>query len=35
MDNNGVLSMMLGLCPAMAMTNSATNGLGMGSRQQR
>jgi electron transport complex protein RnfE len=29
-DNNGVLSMMLGLCPAMAMTNSATNGLGMG-----
>lgn len=28
--NNGVLSMMLGLCPAMAMTNSATNGLGMG-----
>lgn len=29
-SNNGVLSMMLGLCPAMAMTNSATNGLGMG-----
>ncbi|MCR4299022.1 MAG: electron transport complex subunit E [Gallionella sp.] len=29
-DNNGVLTMMLGLCPAMAMTNSATNGLGMG-----
>ena len=29
-DNNGVLSMMLGLCPAMAMTNSATNALGMG-----
>ena len=28
--NNGVLSMMLGLCPTMAMTNSATNGLGMG-----
>ena len=28
--NNGVFSMMLGLCPAMAMTNSATNGLGMG-----
>ena len=28
--NNGVLTMMLGLCPAMAMTNSATNGLGMG-----
>ena len=29
-DNNGVLSMMLGLCPTMAMTTSATNGLGMG-----
>ena len=29
-DNNGVFSMMLGLCPAMAMTTSATNGLGMG-----
>src|SRR5574340_1704659 len=29
-SNNGVLSMMLGMCPAMAMTNSATNGLGMG-----
>ena len=29
-DNNGVLSMMLGMCPSMAMTNSATNGLGMG-----
>ncbi len=28
--NNGVFNMMLGLCPAMAMTNSATNGLGMG-----
>src|SRR4030067_811013 len=28
--NNGVLSMTRGLCPAMAMTNSATNGLGMG-----
>jgi len=28
--NNGVFSMMLGLCPAMAMTTSATNGLGMG-----
>jgi len=27
--NNGVLSMMLGLCPAMAMTNSATNGSAM------
>ena len=29
-DNNGVLSMLLGMCPAMAMTTSATNGLGMG-----
>ena len=29
-DNNGVLSMLLGLCPSMAMTTSATNGLGMG-----
>lgn len=29
-DNNGVFSMILGLCPAMAMTTSATNGLGMG-----
>jgi electron transport complex protein RnfE len=28
--NNGVLAMLLGLCPAMAMTTSATNGLGMG-----
>jgi len=28
--NNGVLCMMLGLCPAMAMTGTATNGLGMG-----
>lgn len=29
-NNNGVFGMMLGLCPAMAMTTSATNGLGMG-----
>ncbi|MDR2196336.1 MAG: electron transport complex subunit E [Gallionellaceae bacterium] len=29
-NNNGVLTMLLGLCPAMAMTTSATNGLGMG-----
>lgn len=29
-DNNGVFSMLLGLCPSMAMTTSATNGLGMG-----
>ncbi|CAA7626402.1 electron transport complex subunit E [Magnetospirillum sp. UT-4] len=29
-DNNGVFVMMLGLCPAMAMSNSATNGFGMG-----
>ena len=29
-DNNGVLCMILGLCPTMAMTTSATNGLGMG-----
>ncbi len=29
-DNNGVLAMLLGLCPTMAMTTSATNGLGMG-----
>lgn len=29
-DNNGVLVMLLGLCPSMAMTTSATNGLGMG-----
>jgi electron transport complex protein RnfE len=29
-DNNGVLAMLLGLCPSMAMTTSATNGLGMG-----
>lgn len=29
-DNNGVLAMLLGMCPSMAMTTSATNGLGMG-----
>ena len=29
-DNNGVFAMMLGMCPTMAMTTSATNGLGMG-----
>lgn len=29
-ENNGVLSMVLGLCPAMAMTGTATNALGMG-----
>ncbi|HLN25824.1 MAG TPA: electron transport complex subunit E [Patescibacteria group bacterium] len=29
-DNNGVLAQMLGMCPTMAMTTSATNGLGMG-----
>jgi electron transport complex protein RnfE len=29
-DSNGVLSMLLGMCPAMAMTTSATNGFGMG-----
>ncbi len=29
-DNNGVLVMILGMCPTMAMTTSATNGLGMG-----
>ncbi|MBV5311596.1 electron transport complex subunit E [Chromatium okenii] len=29
-DNNGVLVMLLGMCPTMAMTTSATNGLGMG-----
>jgi electron transport complex protein RnfE len=29
-DNNGIFSMLLGMCPAMAMTTSATNGLGMG-----
>jgi electron transport complex protein RnfE len=29
-DNNSVFCMMLGMCPTMAMTTSATNGLGMG-----
>ncbi len=29
-DNNGVIAMLLGLCPTMAMTTSATNALGMG-----
>ena len=29
-DSNGVFSMLLGMCPAMAMTTSATNGFGMG-----
>ncbi|MBB1073935.1 electron transport complex subunit E [Rhodoferax sp. 4810] len=29
-ENNGVLSMLLGMCPTMAMTTSATNALGMG-----
>lgn len=29
-DNNVVLSQMLGMCPALAVTSSATNGLGMG-----
>lgn len=29
-ENNGVLGMLLGLCPTMAMTTSATNGFGMG-----
>ena len=29
-DNNGVFSMLLGMCPAMAMPTSATNGFGMG-----
>ena len=29
-ENNGVLCQMLGMCPTMAMTTSATNGLGMG-----
>ncbi|TRZ91555.1 MAG: electron transport complex subunit E [Rhodocyclaceae bacterium] len=28
--NNAVLNMFLGLCPAMAVTTSATNGLGLG-----
>ncbi len=29
-ENNGVLAMLLGMCPTMAMTTSATNALGMG-----
>ena len=29
-SNNGVLAMLLGMCPTMAMTGTATNGLGMG-----
>ncbi len=29
-DSNGVFGMLLGMCPTMAMTTSATNGLGMG-----
>ena len=29
-ENNGVFAMLLGLCPAMAMTGTATNALGMG-----
>jgi Na+-translocating ferredoxin:NAD+ oxidoreductase subunit E len=29
-ENNGVFCMLLGMCPTMAMTTSATNGLGMG-----
>lgn len=29
-DNNVVLGQMLGMCPTMAVTSSATNGLGMG-----
>ena len=29
-ENNGVLAMLLGMCPAMAMTGTATNALGMG-----
>jgi electron transport complex protein RnfE len=29
-DNNGVLCMLLGMCPTMAMTGTATNGFGMG-----
>lgn len=29
-DNNGVFAMLLGMCPTMAMTTSATNGFGMG-----
>jgi Na+-translocating ferredoxin:NAD+ oxidoreductase subunit E len=29
-ENNGVIGMLLGLCPTMAMTGTATNALGMG-----
>ncbi len=29
-DQNIVFSQMLGMCPAMAVTTSGTNGLGMG-----
>lgn len=29
-DNNGVLCMLLGMCPTMAMTTGASNALGMG-----
>lgn len=29
-ENNGVFGMLLGLCPTMAITTSATNGMGMG-----
>lgn len=29
-DNNSVFCMILGMCPTMAMTTTATNGLGMG-----
>jgi electron transport complex protein RnfE len=29
-ENNGVLCMLLGMCPTMAMTGTGTNGLGMG-----
>ena len=29
-ENNGVFSMLLGMCPTMAITTSATNGFGMG-----
>ena len=29
-ENNGVFAMLLGMCPTMAMTTSATNGFGMG-----
>jgi len=29
-ENNGVVAMLLGMCPTMAVTTSATNGLGLG-----